>query len=57
MTEQEWKALSVDDKIAIHNIVIGAVRKSNFIDNKLCRYPAYLTPEADLYIKEKEKKK
>jgi len=28
MTEQEWKSLSVEDKIAITNIVIGVVRKS-----------------------------
>jgi hypothetical protein len=54
MTEQEFKALSLDDKIKITNIVIGVVRKpSEFIDNKLLRYPVWLTPEADLFVKEK----
>ena len=58
MLEQEWKALSVDDKIAITNIVIGVVRKSGYIEmNRPLRYPIRLTPEVDLYIKEKEKKK
>lgn len=58
MTEQEWKTLSVDDRIAITNIVIGVVRKSGHIEmNRPLRYPIRLTPEVDLYIKEKEKKK
>ena len=56
MTEQEWKAMLVEDKIAITNIVIGVVRKSgNMCLNRPLRYPIWLTPEADLYVKEKQK--
>jgi len=56
MTEQEWKAMSVEDKIAITNIVIGVVRKSgNMCLSRPLRYPIWLTPEADLYVKEKQK--
>jgi hypothetical protein len=56
MTEQEWKAMLVEDKIAITNIVIGAVRKSGHMClNRPLRYPIRLTPEADLFVKEKKK--
>jgi len=56
MTEQEFNALSLDDKIKLTNIVIGVVRKpSAFVDNKPLRYPVWLTPEADLFVKEKKK--
>ena len=56
MTEQEWKAMLVEDKIAITNIVIGVVRKSGHMClNRPLRYPIRLTPEADLYVKEKKK--
>ena len=56
MTEQEWKAMLVEDKIAITNIVIGVVRKSGHMClNRPLRYPIWLTPEADLYVKEKQK--
>ena len=55
MTEQEWKSLSVEDKIAITNIVIGVVRKSGNMCSRPLRYPIWLTPEADLYVKEKQK--
>jgi hypothetical protein len=55
MTEQEWKSLSVEDKIAITNIVIGVVRKSGHMClNRPLRYFIRLTPEADLYVKEKK---
>lgn len=55
MTEQEWKAMLVEDKIAITNIVIGVVRKSGHMClNRPLRYPIWLTPEADLYVKEKK---
>ena len=54
MTEQEWKALSVEGKIKITNIVIGVggLKAGERCDKPL-RYPVRLTPEADLYIKEK----
>jgi hypothetical protein len=56
MTEQEWKSLSVDDKIKRTNIVIGVgLRKSGERCNRPLRYPIRLTPEADLYVKEKKK--
>jgi hypothetical protein len=54
MTEQEWKAMLVEDKIAITNIVIGVVRKSGNMCSRPLRYPIWLTPEADLYVKEKK---
>jgi hypothetical protein len=54
MTEQEWKAMLVEDKIAITNIVIGVVRKSGHMCSRPLRYPIWLTPEADLYVKEKK---
>jgi hypothetical protein len=56
MTEQEWKTLSVEDKIAITNIVIGVVRRAGWssMPDRPLRYPARLTPEADIYIKEKK---
>ena len=54
MTEQEWKALSVEDKIKITNIVIGVSGlKAGERCDKPLRYSVRLTPEADLYIKEK----
>ena len=58
MLEQEWKALSVEDKIKITNIVIGVggLKAGERCDKPL-RYPIRLTPEVDLYTKEKEKKK
>jgi len=56
MTEQEWKSLSVEDKITITNIVIGAVRKSGHMClNRPLRYPIRLTPEADFFVKKKKK--
>jgi len=55
MTEQEWKAMLLEDKIAITNIVIGVVRKSGNMCSRPLRYPIRLTPEADLYVKEKKK--
>ena len=56
MTEQEWKSLSVEDKIKITNIVIGVggLKSGERCDRPL-RYPIRLTPEADLFVKEKKK--
>jgi hypothetical protein len=37
-------------------VATGVVRKpSAFVDNKPLRYPVWLTPEADLFVKEKKK--
>ncbi len=56
MTKEEYRKLPLDKAIKLINISIGVNRKvTGLVDSKPLRYPCWLIPEADTFMKEKEK--